>query len=129
MATVDATPNGGYPDTGNLSTAQTGNGVSTNIIDRGGATGPALLKVVTTVGATPTCTYLIEGSPGGGDWYPLLYADSASPATVVATTFVITTAGTAMKIIQPNQPVRFIRVTMSANTNVTSTIDVFTFQQ
>jgi hypothetical protein len=129
VATIEADPTAEYPDTGNLSTAQTGNGVSTNIVDRGGATGPALLKIVTTIGATPTCTYLIEGSAGGADWYPLQYADSATPGTVVVTTFVITTAITALKIIQPNQPVRFIRVTYSANTNVTNTTDVFTFRQ
>src|SRR5881392_8934 len=129
MATVDATPSLQGPDTANLSTAQTTSAVSTNIADRGGATGPALLKIVTTIGATPTCTYLIEGSAGGVDWYPLQYADSATPGTVVVTTFVITTATTAMKIIQPNQPVRFIWVTYSANTNVTNTTDLFTFVQ
>lgn len=128
MATIEANPTADFPDTGNVCTAQTTSAVSQNIIDRGGAIGPALLKVVTTIGATPSCTYLIEGSAGGVDWYPLLYADSATPATVVATTFVITTATTAMKIIQVNQPVRFIRVTMSANTNVTNTIDLFTFR-
>lgn len=129
MATLQASSGAAFPTAANLSTAQAGNGASTNIADRGLTVGPALLKIVTTIGATPTCTYLIEGSPGGVDWYPLLYADSATPATVVATTFAITTATTAMKIIQPNQPVRFIRVTMSANTNVTNTIDVFNFGQ
>lgn len=129
MATVEANPTNEYPDTGNLSTAQTGNGASTNIIDRGGATGPALLKIVTTIGATPTCTYLIEGSASGVDWYPVQYADSATPGTVVVTTFVITTATTALKIVQPTQPVRYLRVTYSANTNVTNTTDLFTFRQ
>jgi len=45
----------------------------------------------------------------------------------VVTTFVITTAITAMKIVQPNQPVRYLRVTYSANTNVTNTADVWVF--
>jgi hypothetical protein len=127
MATVDATPTDQYPDIGNLSTAQTGNGASTNIADRGGAVGPALIRITTAIGATPTCTYLLEGSPDGTNWYPVQYADSATPGTVVVTTFVITTAITALKIIQPNQPVRFFRVTYSANTNVTNTTDVITF--
>jgi len=127
MATLDTVATGGVPDSGNLSTAQTGNGVSTNIVDRGNTVGPALVKIVTTIGATPTCTYLIEGSADGISWYPVQYADSATPATVVVTTFVITTATTVQKIIQPNQPVRYLRITYSANTNVTSTADVWVF--
>ncbi len=126
MATLDATPNGG-PDTANLSAAQVGNGVTTNIADRGGATGPALLKITTTIGATPTCTYAIEGSADGTNWFNVPYADSATPTTVSVATFVITTATTAYKIIQPNVPVRFLRLTYSANTNVTNTADVTTF--
>jgi len=128
MAVVDANPTNDYGDIGNLSTGQTGNGASTNVADRGGAIGPALLRVTTAIGATPTCTYAIEGSTDNTNWYPVQYADSASPGTVVVTTFVITTAITALKIIQPNQPVRYLRVTYSANTNVTNTTDVFTFR-
>jgi hypothetical protein len=128
MAVVDANPTNDYGDIGNLSTAQVGNGASTNVADRGGAIGPALLRVTTAIGATPTCTYAIEGSADNVNWYPVQYADSATPGTVVVTTFVITTAITALKIIQPNQPVRYLRVTYSANTNVTNTTDVFTFR-
>lgn len=125
MATLD-TPGG---DSGNLSTAQTGSGVSTNVIDRGTATGPALVKITTTVGATPTCTYAIEGSAGGVDWFPVAYADSATPTTVSVATFAITTATTVFKIVQPNVPVRYLRITYSANTNVTNTADVYVFNQ
>jgi hypothetical protein len=128
MAVVDANPTNDYGDAANLSTAQTGNGASTNVADRGGAIGPAILRITTAIGATPTCTYAIEGSADNTNWYPVQYADSATPATVVVTTFVITTAITALKIIQPNQPVRYLRVTYSANTNVTNTADVFTFR-
>jgi hypothetical protein len=128
MAVVDANPTNDYGDSANLSTAQTGNGASTNVADRGGAIGPALVRITTTIGGGPTCTYALEGSADNTNWYPVLYADSATPATVVATTFAITTATTALKIIQPNQPVRYIRVTYSANTNVTNTTDVFTFR-
>jgi len=116
--------------TANLCTAQTGNGVTTNIIDRGltlGMTGPALLRITTTVGATPTCTYLIEGSADGVNWFAAPYALPATPETVAIATFAITTATTTLVILRPNHPWRFLRVTMSANTNVTSTIDLFTF--
>lgn len=116
------------PNNANLSTAQTGNGASTNVVDRGaGAACTALLKVTTTVGATPTCTYAIEGSADGSDWYAVAYADSATPETVSVATFAITTATTVRKILRPNHPWRYLRVTMSANTNVTNTIDVWVF--
>lgn len=111
----------------NLANAQAGNGVSANILDRGGRLGPALLKIATTIGAGPTCTYAIEGSPGGVDWFPVAYADSATPETLSVATFVITTATTVFKILRPNHPWRFLRVTMSANTNVTNTIDAYVF--
>lgn len=126
MATLDATPSGA-PDSVNLSTAQTGNGQSTNVADRGGARGPALLKVTTTVGATPTCTYAIEGSADGTNWFNIPYADSATPTTIVVATFVITTATTAIKLLQVDQPWRYVRLTYSSNTNVTTTADVWTF--
>lgn len=116
----------------NLCTAQTGNAATTNVADRGGqvgriTTGPALLKIVTTVGATPTCTYLVEGSADGVTWTPVIIADSATPTTLSFATFTITSATTTVKHIQANQPYRYFRVTMSSNTNVTSTIDIYTF--
>lgn len=114
-------------NTVNLCTAQTGNGASTNVAYRGDINGPAMLmKITTTVGATPTVTILIEGSLDGTNFFPAAYADAATPATVVATSFAITTATTVYKLLQPNQPWRYLRVTFSANTNVTTTIDVWT---
>ena len=110
-----------------LSAAQVGNGPSTNIIDRGRGPGPALLKITTTIGATPTCTYAIEASADGTDWFPAAYADSGTPETVSVATFAITTATTAYKILRPNHPWRYLRVTMSANTNVTNSIDIWVF--
>jgi hypothetical protein len=111
----------------NLSAAQAGNGPSTNVVDRGGSVGPALLRLVTTIGATPTCTYAVEGSNDGAAFFPVQYADSASPQTLVITTFVVTTATTVRLLIPVNLPVRFLRVTYSANTNVTNTLDAFVY--
>lgn len=116
---------GGNVNTVNLSTGQTGNGQSTNVVDRVGSTGVALLKITTTVGATPTCTYAIEGSADGTNWFSVAYADSATPTTVSVATFAIVSALTAYKIIQPNVPVRYLRLTYSANTNVTNTADIW----
>lgn len=112
----------------NLSTAQTGNGASANVVDRAASgLGSAIVTITTTIGATPTCTYAIQGSADNVNWWNVLFADSATPATIVATTFVITTATTVIKLIQPNQPVRYLRVLYSANTNVTNTADVAVF--
>jgi hypothetical protein len=116
-----------YPQAANLSTGQTGNGASTNIADRGNSTGTAMLKITTTVGATPTCTYAIEGSADGSDWFAVAYADAATPETLSVATFVITTATTVRKILRVNHPWRFLRVTYSANTNVTNTADLTVF--
>lgn len=111
-----------------ISAAQVGNGASTGTADRGNrVTAPALVTIATTVGATPTCTYAVQGSADGTNWFSVPYADSATPTTVAVSTFAITTATTAYKIVQPNTPVRYLRVTMSANTNVTNTIDVTVF--
>jgi hypothetical protein len=129
VATVDATPTEQYGDTASLSAAQTGNGASTNVADRGGATGATLLKLTTTVGATPTVTVAIEGSADGTNFFNVPYATSAAPTTVVVANLVVTTAVTSYYIIQPNVPVRYLRLTYSANTNVTSTADVWTFTQ
>jgi len=128
MATLQATAGGSFPNTANLSTGQTGNGVSTNVADRGGVINrPTLLKLTTTVGATPTCTYAIEGSPDGTNWFQVAYEDSTAPGTVSSATFVITTAGTVWKILPVDRPWRFLRITYSANTNVTNTADIWNF--
>lgn len=111
----------------NLCTAQTGTGPTTNVADRGAVGGGSgLVRIVTTVGATPTCTYLVEGSANGTDWAPAPIADPAAPETVTVATFAIVTATTTLKYLRPFHVWRYLRVTMSANTNVTSTIDVWT---
>lgn len=125
MATVNADPSGGAPDVVNLSNAQTGSGQSANVADRGRSVGPALLKITTLIGSTPTCTYAIEGSADGVDWFPVAYCDAATPETISVATFVITTATTVRKILRSSHPWRYLRLTYSANTNVTNTADLF----
>lgn len=115
------------PTARSLSAAQTGNGASTNVTDRGNRQGSALVQITTTVGATPTCTYAIDGSADGTTWFAVGYADSGTPETVSVATFAVTTATTVRKILRPNQPWRYLRITYSANTNVTNTADVFVF--
>jgi len=111
-------------DNANLATAMVGTGVTANVLDRGEQFGVATVTIVTTVGATPTCTYQLEGSADNSGWAVLSSADSATPSTFSTTTFVITTATTTVRIVNPESTVsRYIRLTLSANTNVTSTID------
>lgn len=128
MPTISAIGGAQFPNSARLSNAQAGNGVSTNIIDRGAAVErPALLAITTAVGATPTCTYAIEGSADGTTWFPAPYADPATPDTWAVATFALTAAGTTLKILRPNQPWRYLRLTYSANTNVTNTADAVVF--
>lgn len=131
MATIEASLTSGrgqYPVAVNLSTAQTGNGDSTNVLDRGGAVdGPALLKITTTIGATPTVTVNIQGSADGTNFYNVAYAASATPETVAVAAITITTATTNYYILRPNHPWRYLKLAYSANTNVTLTADVWAF--
>lgn len=130
MATVNALGGGGGT---NLSAAQTGTGVSTNLVQRRSDSNmlrPALLRIVTTVGATPTCTYLVEGSPDGTSWYPLPSQDvtaAGAPGTLTSATFTITTATTTWRLLPVDSPWTYLRITYSANTNVTNTTDVFVY--
>lgn len=128
MATLSVDVGAPYaPNAINLGTAQTGNARSTNTIDRGGRTGPALLQIVTTIGATPTCTYSIDGSIDGTNWFSIPYSDPATPTTAAVATFAVTTATTTRKYLLSGYPWRYLSVNMTANTNVTSTIDVWVF--
>ena len=128
MATVSVSPPGfPGPNFVSLSAEQTGDGQSTNVADRGNSVGPALLTITTTVGATPTCTYAVEGSADGSDWFNVAFADAATPETLSVATFAITTATTVRKILRPNHPWRFLRITFTANTNVTSTATLHVF--
>jgi hypothetical protein len=127
MATIQAIGAGGMPDGARLSNGQTGNGVSTNILDRLGGLEACLLEIVTTVGATPTVTINVEGSHDNQDWWNVPYTETATPATFAAAALVITTAATRRLILPPNIPWRWLRLNYSANTNVTITADVVVF--
>ena len=111
-----------------LSSAQTGNGPSTNVADRGGLLGPALLTITTTVGATPTVTVTMEASIDGATWWQPAYATMAAPETpVVSALAAITTATTSRYILRAGHPWRYFRLNYSANTNVTLTASLAVF--
>jgi hypothetical protein len=109
----------------NLQSSQTGNADSTNTADRGILTSGAHLKVVSTVGATPTVTLNILGSINGTDFFNIPYALVATPTTFVVSAITITTATTNHYLLQSGQPWRYLKLNMSANTNVTLTSDVY----
>ena len=113
-----------YPPV-NLSTSQTGNADSTNTIDRGAQRGPAVLKIVSTIGATPTVTVNIQGSMDGSTFFNVAYALNATPETIAVAAITITTAVTTNYILRANQPWRYLKLVYSANTNVTLTADVY----
>jgi hypothetical protein len=85
---------------------------------------PALVRFVTTIGATPTATYAIQGSMDNSTWNNVNYADLTTPGTVVNTNFTTTTATTIVKYVLPGQQFRFLSVNVTADTNVTNTIDI-----
>jgi len=117
----------GWPTAFVLGTGQATNGDTTNTYDSGEAIlhgNPRLVRVVTTIGATPTCTYTINGSNDNTSFTPLNYADINTLGTVTAAPFVITTATTAVKLIPGGQRWRYIKITYSVNTNVTNTADI-----
>lgn len=128
MATIASAGGGG--NAANLATGQAGNGATTNVVQRRfdlSPNRPALLRIITTAGATPTCTYQVEGSPDGTSFFPLATYDATAAASASGATFTITSSTTVWRVVGPDLPWTFLRVTMSANTNITNTIDAFVY--
>jgi hypothetical protein len=109
----------------NLSTAQTGNGDSTNVALRGLWSDGGAIVVTSTIGATPTVTVNIQGSVDGTTWFNIPYALVATPRTFVLTAITITTAVTTTYLLQELVFWRYVKLAYSANTNVTLTADVY----
>lgn len=115
-----------YP--GNLQTAQTGNADSTNVIQRPGGDvnlRQAILRIVSTIGATPTVTVAIMGSGDNTTYFRVPYSNlAAAPGDWSIANLTITTAITQLFALMPGSPWTFLKLVMSANTNVTLTSDV-----
>lgn len=110
-----------------LGSAQTGNGQTTDILDRGKSLAAAIIEFVTTVGATPTVTIAVEGSMDGTNFFAIPYQTTAAPGTIAVATFAITTATTTRVYLPAGYAWRYLRVTRSANTNVTITTNVYVY--
>jgi hypothetical protein len=115
-----------YP--ANLQTAQTGSADSTNVVQRPSGEvnlRQMVLRIVSTIGATPTVTVNIKGSGDGTTWWNIPYsAMSAAPGDWSTAALTITTAVTALYALMPGQSWTYLKVVMSANTNVTLTTDL-----
>lgn len=109
----------------NLGTGQTGNTDTTNTADRGTLRAACLLKITTTVGATPTVTVNLVGSMDGTNFFNVAYATAAAPETVTVAAITITSATTNYYVLRPGHPWRLFKGVFSANTNVTLTTDLW----
>lgn len=120
MATV------AYP--GNLQTGQTGNADSTNVIQRSGGEinlRAMVLRIVSAIGATPTVTIKILGSLDGVTYFKIPYSVMSAIAGDWSTADIVTTtAKTELYQLLPGFAWNFLKVNMSANTNVTLTTDL-----
>ena len=108
-----------------LATALGGN-VSTDVAYVGSrsTTQQAALIITSAIGATPTVTVNIQGSIDGTTFVNVPYsAENTISATWVVTALTITTAKTGFYALQPGMPWRYLKCVMSANTNVTLTVD------
>jgi hypothetical protein len=115
-----------YP--GQLQNAQTGNADSTNTIQRQseGNLRQQVLRIVSTIGATPTVTVNILGSVDGVTFFNIPYSPLGSaPGAWTTAAIVITTAVTSLYALMPGQAWNYLKLNMSVNTNVTLTTDVF----
>lgn len=121
MATLYANPGTAVA----LQTAQTGNADSTNIADRATRREGGALVITSAIGATPTVTVNIQGSVDGSAWFNVPYALVATPRTFVLTALTITTAITTTYLLQELIFWRYLKVVMSANTNVTLTTTTY----
>jgi len=125
MAFIDATEAAVAPNLVVLGSAQTTNVDTTNIADRGANIkyGATKLRFWSVAGVTPTVTCAIMTSVDGTNWIAATYADISTPTTDVSTTFAITTSTLTEKIVKLTNW-RWLKVTYSANTNVTISCDL-----
>lgn len=121
-----------YPTGTLLATAGTGNATSTILRSVGKQfTNDILLRIVTTIGATPTSKFDIKAAPDGTTFANINYALIATPNTFVTTQITITTATTNVYRIPASAllaaKANALEVVVSLNTNVTYTIDAWNY--
>lgn len=108
-----------------LADAVTGNvDTDTAYVGSRSTTQQGALVLTSAVGSTPTVTVNIRGSVDGVNFVNIPYsAENTFSATWVVTALTITTAKTGFYNLQPGMNWRYIKLVLSANTNVTLTAD------
>lgn len=144
MSTISVPSIDGAVNPGNLSTAQTGTGVSTNVIDRYGINAsvnfvdtPAIIRLSTTVGGGPSGTFQPEFSVDGVNFFVLPFyiitstgtgQTAAAPMTLTVTAVTLGTAAASFVLSVPGgTPWRFLRLNYLTNVNHTITADIWMF--
>ena len=90
-----------------------------DVLDRGNGTGGGAVVITSTIGTAPcTATVDIQGSADGDNWFNIPYALVATPRTFVIDPLTITTAVTTTYLLQELVFWRFLRLAVSACTNV-----------
>lgn len=101
---------------------------STDILDRGTLRRTGVLSITSAVGAGPSVTVNIVGSVdasfAAGTFWNIPYCLVATPETLAVAALTITTAVTTNYILRQDHPWRFMRLDLTANTNVTLTVSV-----
>lgn len=108
-----------------IANALTGNVASSVATATDYTDGPGAVVITSTVGATPTVTVAIQGSSDGTNWFNVPYALTGSPTTYVVTNLTITTAVTNTYLLQAGVGYTFLRLNLTANTNVTLTATAY----
>lgn len=81
----------------------------------------------TAVGATPTVSWKIQGSPDGTNYFDLGYITDASDTVATATRAVTTVSAQINFLSNPvARRYKYFRLVTSANTNVTYAADIYT---
>ena len=102
-----------------IATGLTGNVASDVAQAQDYTDGPGAVVITSTVGATPTVTVAIQGSANGTNWFNVPYALQSAPTTYVITNITITTATTVTYLLQTGIGYSYLRLNLTANTNVT----------
>lgn len=97
---------------------------STDVLDRGTLRRTGALILTSAIGAGPTVTVNVMGSADNTTFWNIPYCLIATPETVAVAALTITTAVTTVYILRPDHPWRFLRLDLTANTNVTLTVGV-----
>jgi hypothetical protein len=83
------------------------------------------VQIVTEIAGT-TCTYTVQGSLDGVNWYPLAYLTDASDTVAVAAVTRTTLGTSVLFLSQPlSRRYKYYRVVSSANTGQTFRVEIY----